>query len=197
MSASDRPCVVIDTNVLMVAEGNFPEASDLCLASCVDLAMKVENGLAVALDSGDEIVNEYLTALKSTKRSGLATKLVTKLYRLRQNPNSDIVRSVSITRSDDPPGSYEEVPTQLRDFDLDDQKFIAVAAAEASRPQIHTAVDGEWWTRRRDFAEAGIDVQFACTGDFLGVGNAAPASEESVPQTGKDQRKRPTRRKRH
>lgn len=158
------PCVVIDTNVLMVAEEAHPGASDACVAACVHLVSRLDNGLAVAVDMGDEIVREYLGTLRSTPSSGLGTKLAKRLWDRRWD--TAICRRVAITPIDTPP-SYEEVPAALRDFDADDQMFIAVAAAEASRPQIHTAVDREWWQRRHDFVGCGIDVQFACAADLL------------------------------
>jgi hypothetical protein len=159
-------CVVVDTNVLAVAEGLHEGASEACLAACIALAREIEGGLPVAVDSGDEILNEYFGTLRHSKRSGLGKKLALHLY--RQRGNTDICHKVDVHALDAPPGSFQEVPVGLRDFDVDDQKFIAVAAAEPCRPQIHTAVDGEWWDRRQDFVAAGIDVQFACPGDLRG-----------------------------
>lgn len=163
---SGELCVVVDTNVLAVAEGLHDGASDACQAACIELVKRLAEGLVLAVDLSDEIVNEYLGVLKTAGTSGLATKFVRRIYRLRRNPA--ICRQVSITPIDAPPGSYEEVPESLRDFDTDDQKFIAVAAAEGSGPQIYTAVDGEWWARRRDFVDAGVDVQFTCPAEVSG-----------------------------
>jgi hypothetical protein len=153
-------CIVIDTNVLAVAEGLHPGASEACRAACIDLVRQVEKGLVVAVDSGDQIVSEYLGALRGAGRSGLGAKLATRLFRLRRS--AAVCRLVDITPIDEPEGSYDEVPDPLRDFDIDDHKFIAVAVADEARPQIHTAVDGEWWDRRRDFVNCGVDVQYPC-----------------------------------
>jgi hypothetical protein len=164
-TGGDASCVVVDTNVLAVAEGLHPEAPDVCRAACINLAEKLNEGLVTAVDAGDEIVSEYLSALKGAASSGLGKKTAQRLFRLRRDPS--VCRQVVVTPTDAPPGGYEEVPEQLRDFDTDDQKFIAVAAAAYSQPQIYTAVDGEWWDRKRDFLDAGLDLQFLCPGYFL------------------------------
>ena len=160
-----KACVVVDTNVLMVAEGLHEAASDACRSTCIDLVERLDKALVAAVDSGDEIVNEYLGSLRGARGSGLGVKAAVRLYRRRHDPRA--CRQVAVTPVQDPPGSYEEVPENLRDFDTDDQKFVAVAAAEGSRPQIYTAVDPEWWDRKDDFVDARIDVQFLCPGHFL------------------------------
>lgn len=161
-------CIVMDTNVLAVAEGLYDGASDACRLACVDLVRLVEGGQPVALDSGDEIVREYLGALKTSRTAGLGVKVAQRLYRLRRNPA--VCHLVDVTPIAGSTATFEEVPQSLRDFDADDKKFIAVAAAETCEPQIYTAVDAEWWERRQDFARAGLDVQFPCAGDFLSSG---------------------------
>jgi hypothetical protein len=158
-------CAVVDTNVLAVAEGMHPQASESCLLACITLVRRIGEGLPVVLDSGGDILREYIGTLRQSDRSGLGSKLVVALSRRAGDPT--ICRPVDITPADEPPGSYAEVPLGLRDFDPDDQKFIAAAVAEPSAPQISTAVDREWWDRRRDFVACGIDVQFLCADDFI------------------------------
>lgn len=72
-------CIVMDTNVLAVAEGLYDGASDACRLACVDLVRLVEGGQPVALDSGDEIVREYLGALKTSRTAGLGVKVAQRL----------------------------------------------------------------------------------------------------------------------
>lgn len=156
---------MIDTNVLVVAEGVNDHAPDACRAACVSLARNIQQGLVVALDSEGHILDEYIKRLRPSKTSGIGVKLVVALqYRHR---DETVCRKVDVTPIDDPAGSYEEVPSGLRDFDIDDQVFIAVAAAESSCPQIFTAIDGEWWDRKQDFVDCGLDVQFLCASHFL------------------------------
>jgi predicted nucleic acid-binding protein len=158
-------CVVIDTNVLAVAEGMHDGASDECLEACVSLARRVLDGQRVAVDTAGEVIAEYVGTLGLAHRPGVGTKLAVRLH--HQKYDDRICHLVEIATLEDPPGSYADVPTALRDFDTDDQKFLAVALASGCAPPVFAALDGEWWSRRADFAANGIDVQFRCVVDNL------------------------------
>ncbi len=163
MTASDS--LVVDTNVLAVAEGMHDGASDHCKLNCVSLLRRIEGGVILAVDAGDEVLSEYLGALRGSGTSGPGKKLATALWRRRHDPA--VCRKVHINSIDRPPGSYAEVPESLRDFDTDDQKFLAVAVAEGSQPPLFQALDTEWWLRRQDISREGIDVQFLCASDLM------------------------------
>lgn len=157
--------MVIDTNVLAVAEGMNPDASDACRAACTELLRCVQTGQIVAVDDAGLAISEYISVLKRAKTSGIGSKLAVALARRQHDPR--VCRKIAITPCDTPPGSFEEVPDGLRDFDLDDHKWIAIANADDTRPQVFQALDGEWWDRQRDFVAHGIDVQFLCATDLL------------------------------
>jgi hypothetical protein len=161
-----EPPFVVDTNVFAVAEGMQPSASDNCAAACTDVLLRLEGGYPLLVDSGDEILSEYVSTLRSARTAGLAIKLAQRLYRTRHG--STQLETTDITPIDAPPGSYNEVPVALRDFDLDDQKFIAVAAAVNGVSPIVAGLDGEWWVRQADFAANGLNVQFPCIADLMG-----------------------------
>lgn len=157
--------VVVDTNVLAVAEGLNDEASLECVAACIRLARRIQEGqICVVVDEDGEILSEYLRNVGGG-HSGLGVKLA---RRFRQRRHM-ACRQVSITPLHEPVGSFEEVPEPLRDFDDDDQKFLAVAKAGAGAPQIYVALDQEWWCRRADLVAAGFDIQFLCSDDLLDV----------------------------
>jgi len=158
-------CVVVDTNVFAVAERMNDDASEECVLACIQLLRRIEAGTRLGVDSADEIFTEYLKALRTAKTAGLATKLAHLLYRQRRD--LDVCHQVDITPIDNPPGSYAEVPAALRNFDLDDQKFLAVATAEGSTPPIYQALDREWWVRQADFTANGLTLQFLCPADLL------------------------------
>lgn len=158
-------CVVIDTNVLAVADAMHGGASNECKLACVRLLRRILEGQPLAVDADDAILAEYIGALRSSKGSGLGQKLARFLWRRRHDPS--ICHRLSITPLDAPAGSYAEVPAALRNFDRDDQKFLAVALAEGRRPPIFQALDNEWWRRRSDLAANGLDVQFLCVVDIL------------------------------
>jgi hypothetical protein len=165
MNPPGDSCVIVDTNVLCVAEGLHEQASDNCVAACVAVARRIEQGLTIAVDETDLILLEYVGALKHAHTARIGAKLAAYLYQRRHQANT--CRRVPVTPIDTPAGSFAEVPEPLRDFDLDDQKFIAVAVAEGNRLPILTAVDREWWGRHHEFTENGVNVQFLCLGDLL------------------------------
>jgi hypothetical protein len=157
--------LVIDTNVFAIVEGLHPDASENCIATCLAFLRLIEDDYPLVVDQNDAIFLEYLGTLQNAGTSGIAVKLVQTLYRTRYgNPGC---HRVAITPVAVPPGEYEEVPTALRDFDPDDQKFIAVAVAADGGAPIAVGLDGEWLERRADFAAAGIDIQFACFADLV------------------------------
>jgi hypothetical protein len=160
-------CIVVDTNVFAVAEGLHDGASDECVLACIRIIRAVSEGRRLGVDSGDLILQEYVTALAQSRRAGIATKLAQRLWRTRFD--TAVCHRIDITQVDAPPGAYAEVPAALQGFDTDDQKFLAVAAAEGESPQVLQALDLEWWSRRGDFGPNGFDVQFICLADLLVV----------------------------
>jgi hypothetical protein len=165
----DPHCAVVDTNVLAVAEGLHPDASEECVSACRQLLRQIQAGRVVlAVDSAqsnEEILREYLGVLRGGSKAGVASKIAVRLWRLRHDSN--VCRQVDLTPPTTTAETFAEVPASLHDFDDDYHKWIAVAVAEGGKPPIYQAMDGEWWERRRDFAECGIDVQFLCAGDLI------------------------------
>jgi hypothetical protein len=128
--------------------------------ACVQLARLVKGGQRLGVDSGDEILREYLKALSVGRTAGIGAKLSQSLWRRRYDTR--VCHQIVISPIADPPGSYAEVPEPLRDFDVDDHKFFAVALAEGRVPPVYQALDDDWWLRRADLNANGIDVQFRC-----------------------------------
>jgi hypothetical protein len=165
MATVDDDCLVIDTNVLAVAEGLHPEASEQCVANAIAVLELLDAGKVLAVDSEDQILQEYLGAMTQSQGSGPGVKLASLLWRSRWNGR--MCRPIAITPHATRIGSFYEVPEPLHDLDADDLKFVAVAMAEGSSPPIVQAVDTEWWLRRKEFASCGIDVQFICMADLV------------------------------
>lgn len=156
--------MVIDTNVLAVAEGMHEGASVECQRACVVLIHRVLAGQRVTVDFAGAILLEYSKTLQQAHTSGPATKLAKRLSgRWRDHA---VCHAVEITPIEDG-ATYDEVPTALRDFDQDDQKFLAAAAATEETPPIFQALDAEWWARRVDFTANGLSVVFLCATDLL------------------------------
>ena len=65
----------------------------------------------------------------------MATEGIESLWRRRYDTR--VCHQIVISPIADPPGSYAEVPEPLRDFDVDDHKFLAVALAEGRVPPVY------------------------------------------------------------
>ncbi|MCP4749267.1 MAG: hypothetical protein GY866_00095, partial [Proteobacteria bacterium] len=59
---------------------------------------------------------------------------------------------------------YDEFPEHdgLKNFDISDRKFVAVANAHPDKPPILEATDSNWWGWKDSLAEIGITVTFLC-----------------------------------
>jgi hypothetical protein len=164
--------VVVDTNVLAISERCHPEASDACVNSCIELARQIHDGdLVVIVDDQDQILLEYLRYVAG-KQSSAVGKKIARLLRTRKN-DTKVCRRLSITPQPNNAGGYVEVPASLSNFDKDDQKFLAVAKVAGGTPKIFAGLDGEWWERAADLANAGFDVQFRCSSDLIARDSAA------------------------
>lgn len=155
--------VVIDTNVLLVANGAHREASPECVVACVDHLKSMQTTGVVVIDDAYRILGEYQHRTSLNPPKGVGDVFLKWL--LRNAGNARFVEQVKITEAED--DVYAEFPDpelQSR-FDPADRKFPAVANAHSSKPSIWQAVDCkwlDWWPR---LAEHGIYVEFLCPGD--------------------------------
>jgi hypothetical protein len=163
MTTSAGKRIVLDTNVLAVAEGMHEGASDLSRAACLAIVRQVKEGLVLTVDQDDEIVTEYMKVLSNALTDGLGKLVARKIHRLRKG--GEVCHMVPLTPTDPPPASFEEVPAALRDFDEDDHMFIGVAAVDGA--PIVLGLDGEWWARQSDFVASGINLRFLCIAQLM------------------------------
>lgn len=155
-----RTPVVIDTNVLIVANGG-PGRSRLCTKSCKDKLEEVRRSGQVVLDYGYEILNEYGKKQKATTgQPGAGFEFLKWLLNTKES--AEHCAWVSITKMEE--RGYEEFPEYagLCNFDFSDRKFIAVAIVHEPRPPVLQAVDSKWWGWKDALLECGVEVQFLC-----------------------------------
>ena len=154
--------VIVDTNVAWVASGKSEQASEDCVATCVEKLEQINNDeMKLALDRERRIIDEY-QALEQTGRFNIGYQFYKWVEMNWTNPERcDLVE---ITLVDGLEINFEEFPDDpaLADFDPDDRKFIAVACAHPQKPPILQAVDEKW----RDFLDAlhqnGVTVEYLC-----------------------------------
>ena len=154
--------VIVDTNVAWVASDKSEQASEDCVATCVEKLEQINNDeMKLALDRERRIIDEY-QRLEQTGPYSIGYQFYKWVEMNWSNPERcDLV---SITLVDGLEINFEEFPDDpaLADFDPDDRKFIAVACAHPQKPPILQAVDEKW----RDFLDAlhqnGVTVEYLC-----------------------------------
>ncbi len=169
--------VVIDTNVLVVANGMSaaPQASDKCITHCRERLAKILRGPEmVLLDDKKRIIKEYRNNLNEKGR-GFGDRYWQELNRRFYNPkgNPKTVIAVEITSLAGNGTEFEEFPNDdaaLSDFHKKDKKFVAVVLAYQSvtekQAPILKAEDSGWEKFRAALAAHGVQVDSICEKDI-------------------------------
>ena len=169
--------VVIDTNVLVVANGKAaaPHASEKCITLCrARLAEILRGSERVLLDDKKRIIQEYRRNLNEKGR-GFGDRFWLELKRRFYNPKGypETVIAVQITPLEGNGTEFEEFPNDdaaLSDFHKKDKKFVAVALTyqrdfEEEAP-ILKADDRGWEEFRAALAAHGVQVDSICEDDI-------------------------------
>lgn len=149
---------VVDTNVLVAANGIDTHADPVCERRCAQRLRQIQIDNVLVLDSSWEILGEYQGHLASGPLDLPGNLFFS--WAARVEPK---VR-VTLTPVDD--NTFVEFPMNdgLMSFDINDRKFVA-AASEASRTapvQIVNAVDNDYSEHQTGLEEAGIRVDELC-----------------------------------
>lgn len=160
------PPLVVDTNVILVANRQHADVSDDCVAACAARLAEVMASGSVVLDDGYRILREYQN--KSTpwleRRAGDA--FVKWLLRNQANPR----RCAQVRLVEDEARGFESFPddARLAAFDPPDRVFVAVSCAHPERPTIAEAADSKWLDWAEALHEHGVEVEFLCPTDIRG-----------------------------
>lgn len=148
---------VVDTNVLVVANGRDDNASVSCRLAALNALKKIIENDVVVVDEEGMIQREYKKYCEPSGQPGLGDEFYKKLLQ----EYSTKVRRVDLPRN--PDGSYVDFPTdpRLRTFDQSDRKFVA--AAVRSGAQVVNATDGDWLDHNDALRHHGVTVDFVCT----------------------------------
>lgn len=158
---------VIDTNVLLVANGQHQDVSPECVEECIqrlrDLQGKRSQGIVV-IDDNFRILNEYQHKTRLKPPKGVGDVFLKWL--LRQT-GSARVEQVALTET--APDCFAEFPDPALEpaFDAPDRKFAAVAHAHPARPRpvIWQAADCKWLDWWPALRVQGVEVDFLCPED--------------------------------
>lgn len=151
---------VIDTNVLLVANGQHADASPGCVIECVRRLQAMEKFGVTVIDDGYRILGEYQNKTSIHPPKGVGDVFLKKILR-----NSTRVEQVSLTEMTSDCFSEFPDPELALHFDPPDRKFVAVAHAHSEKPPIWQATDCkwlDWWTHLEG---RGVAVEFLCSDD--------------------------------
>ncbi len=155
--------VVIDTNILLVANGSHPAVSVKCRLACIEALWDCKKSGVVVLDSAFLILMEYQRRTQPNQPKGPGDVFLKWL--LQNKANRRRVHYVVINEVS--PATFREFPNAKLQakFDPADRKFVAVASAHPGKPTILQGADSKWVGWWKQLLDEGIKVAFLCPDD--------------------------------
>lgn len=155
---------VVDTNVILVANGQHQDVSPGCVISCTLALRSIKKSGKLAIDDRFRILSEYLNKTQPKKGNGPGDAFVK--WALRNNSNTKWVNQVILQEHGT--RDFESFPDDpdLANFDAPDRKFVAVSGAHPSKPSIAQAADSKWLDWAPALQRHGIEVEFLCPVDI-------------------------------
>ena len=156
---------VIDTNVLLVANGQHPDVSEDCVIACIERLRTMERRGVVVIDDGFRILGEYQNKTRLNPPKGPGDVFLKWL--LRQTGTARVEQQ---TLTESVPDHFAEFPDPALEsvFDAPDRKFAAVAHAHPEKPPIWQAADCKWLDWWPALSACGVAVEFQCPTDACG-----------------------------
>lgn len=149
---------VVDTNVLVAANGVSTHADPECQRSCAQLLREIQIQNVLVLDSNWAILGEYRSGIAPGPSNCPGNLFF--LWAARVEPRVRVI----LTPAED--WTFAEFPMNdgLVSFDINDRKFVAAAAvASQSGPTVvANALDNDYAEHQMALQEAGIRVDELC-----------------------------------
>lgn len=154
---------VIDTNVLLVANGQHAEVSADCVTTCVQRLQAMQQAGVTVVDDGYRILGEYQHKTQLNPPKGVGDVFLKWLLRHAGNPGRVEQVPLTETASD----CFVEFPDPVLEpaFDAPDRKFAAVAHAHPGKPPVWQAADCKWLDWWPALQVKGVMVEFLCPED--------------------------------
>ena len=162
--------VVIDTNVLLVADGQGQHMSKACRTECEDRLRRVQAEGQVVLDSCWLILSEYQNKLDANRQPTPGSSFVK--WVLQRQGMKEHVSWVTITPTDAARTKFKEFPPDKAleaAFDPADRKFVAASNAHPKKPPILQAADSKWLGWEEMLAKHGIRLEVLCRSELKAV----------------------------
>ena len=155
---------VVDTNVILVANGAHEDVSPECVINCVNRLQQLMRHGSIAIDDGHRIVGEYQN--KTNHKHGKGVGDVFLKWVLSRLGDAQRVHQVPLTEVFKDQFLEFPVPSLEQEFDQPDRKFAAVANAHPQKPPIWQAADCKWLDWWPALRAQGIQVEFLCGDDI-------------------------------
>jgi hypothetical protein len=154
----------VDTNVILVANGQHADVSPECVINCVLALESVKHSGTLVLDDGFQILIEYQNRTLPKRGNRPGDAFVKWALQNRCTPK----RVVQVPLLEHDERGFESFPSDpdLVNFDASDRKFVAVAAAHPDKPPISQAADSKWLDWAPALKRHGIEVMFLCQADI-------------------------------
>ena len=159
----DKTEVVVDTNVPITANFKAGQADSECEAACIRALRQVQTERRTLLDDKWLIIEEYRKHLSHSGQPGLGDAFFKWLWENQANPRS-LQNTYPITRPR-LTAEFADLPERSASrarSTWSDRKFVAVALASGTGPELLNATDTDWWHDRQALVENGINVVFLC-----------------------------------
>lgn len=150
---------VIDTNVLIAANGRNTHASLQCQLKCVQTLNRIKNSKITVLDSCDHIFREYQRHLNFSGQPGVGDLFFQFLYQNKLNTQKCIISNITPLNN-----SYVEFPLDpsLSTFDKSDHKFVATSLSCNQPNEIVNATDSDWHNHNSHLTAHGVTILQIC-----------------------------------
>ncbi len=158
--------IVIDTNVLLVADGRGRQMSEECLIECVERLEHVRNCERVVLDDRWFILGEYQNKLNPNGQPTPGNAFVKWLLQAQQ------IAWVTITPTNAEQTQFKEFPSDAvleAAFDPADRKFVAASNAHPDKPPTLESADSKWLGWEDQLKKHGIKVEVICRGELNAI----------------------------
>jgi len=155
---------VVDTNVILVANGQHADVSPACVTACALALQSVMNSGKLVLDDGFRILLEYQNRTQPKKGNRPGDAFVK--WALNNQRTRKHVDQVTLLEHDE--RGFESFPDdkELMKFDASDRKFVAASGAHPDKPPIAQAADSKWLDWAPALKRHGIEVKFLCQADI-------------------------------
>lgn len=156
--------VIVDTNVVLVANEQHSGMSPECAEICALILQNIMLEGRIVLDDGFLILREYQNKLNANRGKRPGSAFVK--WALRNQYNATHCDQVRLTENHT--RGFDSFPDdeELGSFDDPDRKFVAVSVAHPKYPPILQAADSKWLDWAAALERHGVDVKFVCKSDI-------------------------------